>query len=57
MIMNEKCLAFTLHTKGSPLFRWNLSAHSTVQKHACDQHVHDSAQIQLRTVSFITGQR
>ncbi len=56
MTMNEKCLVFTYKPKVRRLCRWDLATHFTVQKNACDQHVHDSAQTHLRTVSFITGQ-
>jgi hypothetical protein len=54
--MNESCLVLTYKPKVHVLCMWNLPTHFTVQENACDQHAHDSAQTQLRTVSFIAGQ-
>jgi hypothetical protein len=55
--MNENCLAFTYKPKvhSFPGGIYQLIPQFK-KKFAFDQHVHDSAQTHLRTVSFIIGQ-
>jgi hypothetical protein len=54
--MNENCLAFTYKLKVHSFPGGIYQLIPQLKKNAFDQHVHDSAQTQWRTVSFITGQ-